>query len=581
MQILCKPIIFILFLFILSSTSFSDNTFSRLRFVATNQFSAPLENVSFFLQCNVDSSPMPIFPMNGKTFICQSNKAGICDPGACFACSANSTATVYADYYGEEVSQSIIRWQGYRYYTDCYAITAPANTLSPFIFRDYELIIQLRDQNSDYVKGANIIVSSLNYFYATCQTDEVGECILYNVPQGTSYNVKATYNDAQIGDSFALNDNKILKLIINIKPKLYNLEFRFFDKNNKPVSGFELFVYSNTKSAYLINIKSTKVKELVQMSKGDSISYIAKYQNNTIKTETFTADSDKNISIILSCELCNDGVCKLSCALPAIPQAINNSSTTEVNISINSSLNITQNNISLDDFLYIINKIDLLVQKEKQKKPKLKLVFVPIGYNETDYEDFKQIAQVSVDRFLEVSPLRECSNPRDTVDIILINLSSCNINGCSEICDDGTLNNCQVLVQKCVKENVQKYDKIIGLCEGNSCGSLSDAGCANQIPGVSAVLNTQNSLTISKKRVTHELGHIFGLSHIKSKDGLNGCIDDEQGACIDPNGSDCSLSAEEISKNIMAYCPIRETYGPAGYRYLKNIVLYNYTKVCK
>lgn len=227
-------------------------------------------------------------------------------------------------------------------------------------------------------------------------------------------------------------------------------------------------------------------------------------------------------------------------------------------------------------FLYLISQSDQLILKEKQKKPRLKLVFVPIGYNETNYKEFKQVAEDSVNRFLEISPLRECKDSGDSVESIILNLSSCNITGCSEICDDGTVNNCQILVQECANKLGYKFDKAVGICNGVSCGG-SCGGCAAQIPGKSVVFNAVACIGADPARIaTHELGHAFGLYHTKSEYGLNGCSDNEGGACQGPNKNDCSLSKDSISKFVMSYCPVMEDYGQAGYAYLKNSILSKY-----
>lgn len=244
-------------------------------------------------------------------------------------------------------------------------------------------------------------------------------------------------------------------------------------------------------------------------------------------------------------------------------------------------------NASAKWFRYIMGELDSLILQQKQKAPRIRLVFVPIGYNENESAEFKALAQASVDRFLEVSPLRECNEPSKEIETYFIDPSACNISGCSDICGEynNLSDNCQFLIKNCSLGSSNpysdSYNMVIGLCKNISCGD-SCGGCAADIPSRSVVSNSAEcGGTPAYRIVTHEMGHGFGLYHVKSVYDLNGCWDGEQVACYGPNKADCNESAEDISRMVMAYCPSMDDYGPAGYSYLRDSKLKNYTEVCK
>ena len=240
--------------------------------------------------------------------------------------------------------------------------------------------------------------------------------------------------------------------------------------------------------------------------------------------------------------------------------------------------NDSKQNYSVNWFEYLMDKTDELIGKEKSKTPKLKLVFVPIGYNDSEYGEFKNIANESVKRFSIVSPLNECAEPLKKISTIIIKPSYCNLTGCISMAKD-----CQSMVLDCALNFTKEFDKAIGICKGISCGNRSGkCGSAKDIPSKTAVINAEacSSVVAPYKTIIHEMGHTFGLYHVKSQSGLNGCWDDELGACQGPNADDCKLSNESISKNIMAYCPNREEFGPGGYNFLRNISLNKYLGGC-
>ena len=262
-----------------------------------------------------------------------------------------------------------------------------------------------------------------------------------------------------------------------------------------------------------------------------------------------------------------------------------NNTTTVVNvsnISRNGTINITINNSSLplkiNWFLYLMNKTDSIFFEAK----KLRLIFVPIGYNLSNEQEFVETAKLSVERFLAVSPYKECTSPKSEMEFLILSLSSCNILSCDDQCGlDGSKSNCQQLALNCADLSKYKYDVVIGICHGLSCGG-SCGGCAATIPGKSAVFNAVSCGGASPEKImTHELGHALGLYHVKSTaDTARGCWDNEGWACQGPNADDCNVSEEKKSAFVMTYCRNMEEYGPAGYAFLREKALGN-GLVCK
>jgi hypothetical protein len=232
-----------------------------------------------------------------------------------------------------------------------------------------------------------------------------------------------------------------------------------------------------------------------------------------------------------------------------------------------------------DWFEYLMNKTDELIGKNRN--PRMGLVFVPIGYDPNESEEFRSLAKDAANRFLSVSPFRECDLPEGQIEVYAIDPSACNISGCRNICGkwDGE-KDCQALVEDCSVNVLGQFDFAIGLCKGTSCGGKC-GGCAKDIPSKTVVVNTADCGGADAAHiVTHELGHALGIYHVNSTFGVNGCWDHEGGACLGPNADDCKLDDENRSAMIMAYCPSMDVYGPAGYKYLKNRLFPKYVDGC-
>jgi hypothetical protein len=244
-------------------------------------------------------------------------------------------------------------------------------------------------------------------------------------------------------------------------------------------------------------------------------------------------------------------------------------------------------NPSLKWFHFLMNRTDSLILEQKQDQPKFRIVFVPIGYSQNESKEFRDIAFESLDRFKEVSPFRECNPPFGEIEVFLMEPDKCNITSCSDICGTGNnINeNCQTLIRNCSESAHNPYrDRInitAGLCKNASCGG-SCGGCSAGIPSKSVVVNSAPCGGATVERITtHELGHALGLFHVSGPLGVNGCWDNEFGACQGPNAADCAIPISNRSRFIMAYCPSMEEYGPSAYSFLKEHALKDYLEVCK
>ena len=340
------------FLFALNLT-FSDNLFSRLQFSSANQFGVPLENVSFSIECTSDRNPYPTFPLNGKSFACSTDKTGKCFPEICYACPANSEVKVYAKYYATENYQVIWKWAGYSSEsgfpgTCSYFKSPPSNDLSPFTFSTYTLGVNLKDQNNEYVSGATVTVGSTSGFYTTCIADNLGTCMIYNIPED-AYNVKASYQGTENQTSINLDADKVINLRLD-KSNL-RLTFNFLDKQNQPLSGVELYVYSVNKNKYLVSKISASSTEYVSVSQGDNINYLVKYRGTVVKSDQFVARTNSELNVTVGCDRCQDGSCSFYC--PSTNNQVNNNpKTAEVPVIV------TQNNSNESNLTLLANNND-------------------------------------------------------------------------------------------------------------------------------------------------------------------------------------------------------------------------------
>lgn len=286
---------FVIILISLATTSFSENSYGRLKVTATNQKLEPLANVSFFIECS-QVYPWPRIEVKGKTFMCSSDNTGTCFPEVCYGCQANSSVNIYARYFSEDRAQNIPKWVGYQYDsgllgTCSYITSPPSNDLRPFTFDTYDLKVSVANGDQEPFSNALIALNSPNVAYWECKTNENGECNFYHLPSAT-YSVVAS-------------------------------------------SG-------SIKNQTTIEIKEDRTVELNLIKKSP--------QEKPIPTQNKTT----------------------SLPTPSVPNE-----TTK-----NKTLSQT------DWFEYLLNETDGLIGQEKEKQPiKMKLIFVPIGYTDDEYDE--------------------------------------------------------------------------------------------------------------------------------------------------------------------------------------------------
>jgi hypothetical protein len=212
--------------------------------------------------------------------------------------------------------------------------------------------------------------------------------------------------------------------------------------------------------------------------------------------------------------------------------------------------------------------------KECVSRDVFDIFIVPVQVS--DQNRYLSVAISFKNHFLSVSPFKECKNKEDLVKFWIINISDCPSEAASSC---STHFECISIGRKCARKMENKlgvnYDKFVVLTNGGDF--LGGIACNIPCDGSSS-----NLITCSYEVCvpSHEIGHTLGLGHVSSSYGRG--LECEKLACHAcseyysffggpaPNCPDCSLPNSEKVKFIMDYCPPMESYGPAGYEFLKN-----------
>lgn len=183
------------------------------------------------------------------------------------------------------------------------------------------------------------------------------------------------------------------------------------------------------------------------------------------------------------------------------------------------------------------------------------LVFVPLNYSSYDINEFRNLADAAFNRFLRDSPFRELAQPLRKVK--------------SHLLENNPAFQCRSLTDDCLAQVVKfgqsaQYkgtaDLVMGICK--NCFEVA-AGAAEAIASKFSVTDQ----LFGAEAVLHEFGHNLGLYHLNSPDPNCGIA---AGACQWPNGADCG--SPDVSKFYMTYCPFKQRYGPAGYKYMREVL---------
>ncbi|MDO8553808.1 MAG: hypothetical protein Q7S22_03300 [Candidatus Micrarchaeota archaeon] len=222
-----------------SSIYFAENLYSTISPIVTNQNFVSLANVSFKIFCSSEKDERSferLAVVHSSKKICASDEAGRCNFDinqgieGCFGCTASSSAIITATYYSQEINQTISAWDGYERVSpderSCYASSyelykryykEPSNHLESFVFTTYDLTIRAINENSNPIKDASITANSPDALYAKCLTDYNGECTIKNIPEGSRYNIRTSFNGTENETIVAVTDDISLEIRLNEK----------------------------------------------------------------------------------------------------------------------------------------------------------------------------------------------------------------------------------------------------------------------------------------------------------------------------------------------------------------------------
>ena len=207
-----------------------------------------------------------------------------------------------------------------------------------------------------------------------------------------------------------------------------------------------------------------------------------------------------------------------------------------------------------------------------------KILFVPLNFGSSTSEDqFKSMAKQVFDKWVGLSPFKECSDPATHVEALVLSPDKC-----QERCSS---NDCESVARNCAKRSEfgNKYNIISGLCSGQSCFTGTACGVAFGIPSEISVSNMGACGSLTGIDVgSHEMGHSFGLCHIPNCGGTepnwaNIMYPDQVPFCGN-FGDECA------AVYVMDYFPPMGQYANHAYTFLRDKVFgpmgQNYLQGC-
>ncbi len=179
------------------------------------------------------------------------------------------------------------------------------------------------------------------------------------------------------------------------------------------------------------------------------------------------------------------------------------------------------------------------------------LVFVPVGFNGNEFENFRSKANIALNDIQTKTPFKTCQEK--IIRAHYIRPENCPIVSCQNHCGD-----CIDSARQCVFDNGLGgiYDKFAALSK------IGGGGCAGNIPNDGSSTNADHP-----QIVIHEFGHDIGLCHVPLCGAKCAFFGEPQTCSWCPNYQDILNPSQE---DIMSYCSKDQYFGNTAYQYLTN-----------